>query len=106
MAVSLDFLQSMLAKVQAELHEIKFAAQLDRSEARSRHDTLIAEVGNAIGQLDARFEFLREHLDERMQYLDERIDQSEQRRNRLIEQSEKRVRQELAEIKALLAKHA
>ena len=52
---------------------MKFAAEVDRRNARSHYDNLVVEVGNAIGRIDAKVEMLAEHLEGRLDDLGERL---------------------------------
>ena len=74
MAVSLDFIQAQLQSIQTELREMKFAAEVDRRNARSHYDNLVVEVGNAIGKIDAKVEMLAEHLEGRLDSVEGRLD--------------------------------
>jgi DNA anti-recombination protein RmuC len=74
MAGSLDFIQAQLQSIQTELREMKFAAEVDRRNARSHYDNLVVEVGGAIGKIDAKAEMLAEHLEERLDSMEGRLD--------------------------------
>jgi chromosome segregation ATPase len=85
MAVSLDFIQSQLKAIQTELREMKFAAEVDRRNAASSYNNLVAEFGAAIGKLDAKVELGFEIVNERIDRLEERIDRLDERVGRLEE---------------------
>jgi hypothetical protein len=52
---------------------MKFAAEVDRRNARSHYDNLVVEVGGAIGKIDAKAEMLAEHLEERLDSMEGRL---------------------------------
>jgi hypothetical protein len=83
MAVSLEFIQSQLKAIQAELREMKFAADVDRRNSTSSYNNLVAEFGAAIGKLDAKVELSFEVVNERIDRLHERIDRLHERIDRL-----------------------
>ena len=64
---SLDFIGRQLQSIQAELRQLKFATDIDRTDATSRHNNLIAAVGIKIGAFEAtieqRIETLEGHLE-------------------------------------------
>ena len=74
MAGSLDFIQAQLQSIQTELREMKFAAEVDRRNARSHYDNLVIEVGTAIGRMDAKVEMMAEHLEGRLDSMEGRLD--------------------------------
>ena len=74
MPVSLDFTHAQLQAIQTELREMKFAAEVDRRNARSHYDNLVVEVGNAIGKIDAKVEMMAEHLETRLDKIEGRFD--------------------------------
>jgi hypothetical protein len=68
MAVSLEFIQSQLKAIQTDLREMRFAADVNRRNTESMYNNLVAEVGAAIGKLDAKnvelgFEVVNERID-------------------------------------------
>jgi len=74
MALSLEFIQSQLKAIQAELREMKFAADMDRRNSASPYNNLVAAVGTIIGKLDAKLEFGLEALNDRIDRLEGTID--------------------------------
>jgi hypothetical protein len=53
---SLDFIGRQLQSIQAELQQIKFAADVDRRNTASQYDNLVAAVGLKIGAFAATME--------------------------------------------------
>jgi hypothetical protein len=53
---SLDFIGRQLQSIQAELQQIKFAADVDRRNAVSQYDNLVVAVGVKIGAFEATIE--------------------------------------------------
>jgi hypothetical protein len=53
---SLDLIGRQLQAIQAELREIKFAADVDRRNTRSAFDNLVTQVGAALGTFEAKVE--------------------------------------------------
>ena len=74
MAVSLEFIQSQLKAIQTDLREMRFAADVDRRNTASLYNNLTAEVGAAIGGLDAKVELGFEVVNERIDRLEEKVD--------------------------------
>ena len=52
--VSLEFVQSQLQSIQAQLREIKATADLDRRNTRSMYDNLAAEMARGLGELEVK----------------------------------------------------
>ena len=44
--ISIEFIGKPPQNIQAELHEMKFAAEVERRNSRSAFDNLVAEVGS------------------------------------------------------------
>ena len=74
MAVNLEFIQSQLQAIQADLREMRFAADVDRRNTASLYNNLTAEIGAAIGGLDAKVELGFEVVNERIDRLEEKGD--------------------------------
>jgi NADH dehydrogenase FAD-containing subunit len=53
---SLDFIGRQLQSIQADLQQIKFAADVDRRNATSQYDNLVVAVGVKIGAFEATVE--------------------------------------------------
>ena len=79
MAVSLEFIQAQLKAIQADLREMRFAADVDRRNAASLYNNLAAEFGAAIGKLDAKVEIGFEIVNERVDRLEEKLGRVVQR---------------------------
>ena len=51
---TLEFIGKQLGTIQAELRDIKFAADLDRRNTRTLFDNLATEVGAALGLFEVK----------------------------------------------------
>ena len=79
MAVSLEFIQSQLKAIQGDLREMRFAADVDRRNATSLYNNLVAEFGASIGKLDAKVEIGFEVVNERIDRLEGKVDRLEEK---------------------------
>ena len=65
--LSLDFIGRQLQSIQAELQQMRFAADVDRRNTTSQYDNLVAAVGIKIGAFEAtvehRLEILRAEIE-------------------------------------------
>jgi len=72
---SLDFIGRQLQSIQADLQQIKFAADVDRRNAASQYDNLVVAVGVKIGAFEATMEHrlnaIREELVERFDRIEQ-----------------------------------
>jgi hypothetical protein len=71
--VSLEFIQSQLQSIQAQLREIKSTADLDRRNTRSMYDNLAAEMARGLGELGTRIDGLATLIDDRFNHLVELV---------------------------------
>ena len=69
--ISIEFVGKQLQNIQAELREMKFAAEVERRNSHSAFDNLVAEVGVKLGTFEAKIE----HRLETMQQQLDRIEQ-------------------------------
>ncbi len=86
MAVSLEFIQSQLKAIQTELHEMRFAADVDRRNSASMYNNLVAEFGTSIGKLDAKVELGFEIVNERIDRLEAKFDSGFARIEQLLKE--------------------
>ena len=72
---SLDFIGRQRQSIQADLQQIKFAADVDRRNAASQYDNLVVAVGVKIGAFEATMEHrlnaIREELVERFDRIEQ-----------------------------------
>jgi menaquinone-dependent protoporphyrinogen IX oxidase len=72
---SLDFIGRQLQSIQADLQQIKFAADVDRRNTGSQYDNLVVAVGVKIGAFEAtvehRINALREELLDRFDRIEQ-----------------------------------
>ena len=77
---SLDFIGRQLQSIQADLQEIKFAADVDRRNAASQYDNLVVAVGVKIGAFEATMEHrlnaIREELVERFDRIEQLLNKA------------------------------
>ena len=64
--ISLEFIGKQLQNIQAELREMKFAAEVERRNSRSAFDNLVIEVGVKLGTFEATIEHRLAAMDERL----------------------------------------
>jgi len=85
--VSLEFIQTQLQAMQAQLREFKATADLDRLNTRSMYDNLAAEMARGFGEVGTRIDGQAELIDDRFNHL---IELSDNRLNHLVELIDKR----------------
>ena len=75
---SLDFIGRQLQTIQAELQQMRFAADVDRRNTTSQYDNLVAAVGIKIGAFEAtvehRLEALRAEIEYRVEGLEHGVE--------------------------------
>lgn len=80
--ISLEFIGKQLQNIQAELHEMKFAAEVERRNNRSAFDNLVIEVGVKFGTFEAtiehRLEAMEDRLEGRAEAMQRQLDRIEQ----------------------------
>lgn len=86
MAVSVDFLQSMMQRFIEKMEEITTAIDLDRRNARSMYDNMTIELGRKIGAVDAKVEMGVADLQEQISDLQERSTRIEAKIDLMAEQ--------------------
>lgn len=72
--ISIDLIGRQLQNIQAELREMKFAAEVERRNNRSAFDNLVAEVGVKLGTFEATIEHRLEAMDDRLEAMDGRLE--------------------------------
>jgi hypothetical protein len=65
--LSTDFIGRQLQTIQAELREMKFAAEVERRNSRSAFDNLVAELGVTLGTFEATIEHRLAVMDGRLE---------------------------------------
>jgi deoxyribodipyrimidine photolyase len=73
--LSIDFIGRQLQNIQAELREMKFAAEVERRNNRSALDNLVAEVGVKLGTFEAMIEHRLEAIDQQVGAVQQQLDQ-------------------------------
>jgi archaellum component FlaC len=86
--ISIDFIGRQLQSIQAELREIKFAAEVERRNSRSAFDNLVIEVGVKLGTFEAAIEHRLGAMDERLEAMDERLEAMDERLEAMDERLE------------------
>lgn len=76
--ISIEFIGRQLQNIQAELGEIKFAAEVERRNNRSAFDNLVTEVGVKLGTFEAKIDHRLEAMDERLGSMHKQLDRIEQ----------------------------
>ena len=100
---TIEFIGKRLDAIQTELREIKFAADVDRSERHSSQRALVTELGTALGTFETRIDHRLAAMEHRIGSIDERLPAIEHR----IDSVDERLTtmgQQLARIEALLKK--
>ena len=81
--ISLELLGRLLQTIQAELREMKFAADVERRNIQSRFDSLSGTLGSQLGDIEAkltaRVASLEMLLDDRFTHVDDRLSQIDDR---------------------------
>jgi hypothetical protein len=71
--ISIELVGRQLQDIQAELREMKFAAEVERRNSRSAFDNLVMEVGIKLGTFEATIEHRLEAMDDRLGSMEERL---------------------------------
>lgn len=69
--VDLTLIGTQLARLQAEVRELKLLAEFERGEGRAQRDTLVGHVNAAIAGLHGRLDGLEGNINARFQHVDE-----------------------------------
>jgi len=76
---TIEFIGKRLDAIQTELREIKFAADVDRSERHSSQRALVTELGTALGTFETRIDHRLAAMEHRIGSIDERLPAMEHR---------------------------
>ena len=75
---SIEFIGKQLQNIQAELREMKFAAEVERRNNRSAFDKLVVEVGIKLGTFETTIEHRLERVDNQLATMRQQLDRIEQ----------------------------
>jgi hypothetical protein len=81
--ISIELVGRQLQNIQAELREMKFAAEVERRNSRSAFDNLVAEVGVKLGTFEATIEHRLDAMDGRLGTMDGRLGNMQQQLDRI-----------------------
>jgi deoxyribodipyrimidine photolyase len=96
--ISIEFVGKQLQNIQAELREMKFAAEVERRNQHSAFGNLVTEVGVKLGTFEAMIEHRLEAMDGRLETMDGRLGSMQQQ----LDQGLGTVQQQLDRIEQLL----
>jgi hypothetical protein len=83
--ISIEFVGRQLQNIQAELREMKFAAEVERRNNRSAFDNLVAEVGVKLGTFEATIEHRLEAMGGRLGTMDDRLGSMQQQLDHIVQ---------------------
>ena len=72
--ISIEFVGKQLQNIQAELREMKFAAEVERRNSHSAFNNLVTEVGIKLGTFEAMIEHRLEAMDGRLEAMGGRVE--------------------------------
>jgi hypothetical protein len=75
--ISIEFVGKQLQNIQAELREMKFAAEVERRNSHSAFSNLVTEVGVKLGTFEAMIEHRLEAMGGRLEAMEERLEHLE-----------------------------
>jgi archaellum component FlaC len=87
--ISLEFVGNQLQNIQAELREMKFAAEVERRNQHSAFSNLVTEVGIKLGTFEAMIEHRLGAMDGRLETMEDRLGTMDERLGMMEERLER-----------------
>jgi deoxyribodipyrimidine photolyase len=69
--LSIDFIGKQLQNIQAELREMKFAAEVERRNSHSAFNNLVTEVGVKLGTFEVKIDHRLEEMQQQLNRIEQ-----------------------------------